>query len=220
MALVIDIETIRRELSEEEVANIRASIKPDSRMKDPVKIEADIDKKFGIKMDKLALDPFYNQIVAISARYHGAGTAVRFDKCTDREDNLISEFVAWVAQLKDAKHEIYPFVGVNIIGFDLPTIALHIAKFGIDPLGIDLMPSKYNRKRVIDLMTLFDGNWKSTDALADYFGIDTSDNPITGADVQECWDDGSHDLIARHCKEDVDTTWEIWHRVHKLVEVR
>jgi hypothetical protein len=220
MSLIIDIETIARSLSDEEIANIEASITPDSRMKDPVKIEADIAKKLTAKMDKLALDPFYNQIIAISAKHHGVGSPPRFDMINDIEDLLLESFIDYLVRLESAKIEIYPFVGCNLIGFDLPTIALHLCKHRIDPMGFDFTPSKYNRKRVVDLMTAFSDKYVGVEALANYFGIDTSMNLIDGSMVQGRWDNGDWKAILDHCSCDVDIEYEIYDRTHRILEVR
>jgi len=216
MALIIDIETVQRELSATEIEQIKAGIKPAGNIKDPVKIEADIEKKFTAKMSKLALDPLHNQIVAISGRLHTEPQTPipLFNLFDEAEDILLATFIDEVSLLADeVRGEIYPFVGANIIGFDLPTIALHLAKYQIDPQGLNFMPAKYNRKQVVDLML---GEWYSTNKLADFFGIDRSHNPITGAQVQKYWDKGDLKTIAEHCRIDVEVEYLIYDRLHKL----
>jgi len=224
MSLIIDIETIARPLREEEIAHIEATIKPPAN----IKLQSSIDKwmvekaplALQAKMDKLGLDPFYNQIIAISAKHHGVGSPPRFDMIDAIEDQVLESFIDYLVRLESAKIEIYPFVGCNLIGFDLPTIALHLCKHRIDPMGFDFTPSKYNRKRVVDLMTAFSDKYVGVEALANYFGIDTSMNLIDGSMVQGRWDNGDWESILDHCSCDVNIEHEIFDRTHRILEVR
>mgnify|MGYP003133070831 CR=1 FL=1 len=223
MALVVDIETVAISPTEEELVEIKAGIKPPANYKKQETIDKWMDEQAPLvladKIAKRSLDPFTNQIVAISAKYHGVSSAsmpILFNECTDREDNLLEEFV-WVIALKGSHYDPYPFVGVNIFGFDLPIIALHLAKHNIDPCGINFTPSKYDKSKVIDLMTFFDGKFRSVEALARFLSIDTSHNPISGAEVQEYWDRGDLETIGKHCAVDVEIEWNIYDRLHKII---
>jgi len=222
MSIIIDIETVRAELTDEELAGIRATIKPRSNLVDPAKIEADIEKKYQTFLDGMALDPFYNKIVCICARlynrqaeWHGQElVSVALPAQDETEEGMLTHFMALLRDCPAPKS--YPWVGVNVSNFDLPTIALHLAKYQIET-DIMLMPSRYNRHQVIDLMTIFGERWKSLNSLADYLGIDRPDDPINGSMVQECYDKDQIEKIAMHCQSDVQTTWHVYDRIYNLL---
>jgi hypothetical protein len=98
--------------------------------------------------------------------------------------------------------------------FDLPFLIVREAVHHMAPRFV-LPWGKYDRKRHINLMEVLggEGSLESWEIL--FLG---KKKEIQGSQIQELWDRGEHEIIRRHCLEDVQRTAEIWRLVRPVIE--
>jgi hypothetical protein len=113
--LILDLETLKSELAE-----TRAdawAFKPDSRIKDPEKIEANIaDQRTKLVRDA-ALNAGVATIAMVNMKVHGEYTLLTIEEMKHGERQLLDE--AW-SILEDAVASGLKIIGFNTSAFDLP----------------------------------------------------------------------------------------------------
>lgn len=110
--IIFDIETIPQD--EERLLTLAPNFEPDSRLKDPAKIEENIKKQKERYIERAALDWKTAQVVLI-----GVGDGEKFSPITGKESEVISSFLDIA---KSAIDNSVSIGGHNVKGFDLPML--------------------------------------------------------------------------------------------------
>ena len=209
MLFALDIETIPNPdkfdlLQEPEASKV---------LKDPAKIEADIEAKRIAQREKAALDPMFGRVAAVAFVGEIEEVAVIEDASDEAERFIIGRIMINLA-LDGAR-----IITFNGIGFDLPYIykralilGVHPATFGAPPLTH--WTQRYRNDYHYDLMQIWSG-WKS----GEYAKLDTVAKLVLGRGKVECdvtkiaemitTDEGRAD-VAEYCKQDTRLTWDLF----------
>lgn len=223
--MIVDVETAPRD----GIEHLLEPPAPDSRIKDPEKIAADIAKRTAERDEKLALDYNLNRIVAISwltpemqgePEVHVGAP----DNAVWQHNEIWGLEKLWKARAATSINFKQPtLIGFNIRNFDIPVLIQRTRLLGLPTPLLDY--SKYS-KEIVDLfeeLTFFQG-FKSSSAmrrrLKNYctlFGIPQPDD-CDGADVPKLIAEGQTDKVIEHCKADVLRTYEIAKRLGVIKE--
>jgi len=202
--VAFDLETI----ADPSVIPLLEPVEPDSRLKDPDKISADIAKKEKDQREKLGLDPLTNLICAFGWATPGESGCLML-KDEDSEADLLRQ--AWDLL---AKYDHY--ITFNGMQFDIRTLRLHSLRHSIIP-GVKFDMQRYRIGNQTDLRMIL-GDWnamargKLNFFLKLYFGEGKPED-IDGSMVQDYWDVGMHDLIAEYCEQDAKDTLRLYNHV-------
>lgn len=203
MELVLDIETAGA-LTPEMEAFLVDRIEVNKSLKDPEKIQADIENKKAVIIEKAALKATRGKIIALGLSIDDATTII-----TDEKTGLDT---LWAAFLMNPAHLI-TFNGLN---FDLPYCVQRSMMLGIKvPANVrPLFLSKYKDHHV-DLMQLYTcgvyGEYVSLKELCIAFGIEPPKGD--GADVPRLYAEDKIDEIVAHCRDDLRATKELYERM-------
>ena len=188
--LIIDIET---KPNADLVELFNNKIKPDSRLKDPVKIEASIEKQKAESVKKMSVDTDFSTVFCVGVH--------------DLEENKseVLKFEEFIKKLNEiAKTGLYKIVTFNGQDFDLPILLKQCIKNKLEvPAGLKDCQKRYSDKH-IDLMKLIGvyGKYKSLDMyLQIYLGIAKKE-----IDFETCTDQELKD----HCLEDIENTAKLY----------
>lgn len=191
-----------------------ANIKPDPRLKDPDKIEADLNKKTEEAIFEMALDNDYADIICVGV----------YDLHTNKKHIFTPvEFAKWLNGLEDVKkseglgrsktkrYQSYRMVTFNGRNFDLPILIKHGIRHGIEypyEWMVRLL-DKYKGTAHIDLMEKLSMVWGKNKSLDQYLQIycGVSKTPIDFKEATE-------DEIKAHCSEDLDNTKLLFEKVN------
>ena len=209
MLFALDIETIPNPdkfdlLPEPEASKV---------LKDPAKIEADIEAKRIAQREKAALDPLFGRVAAVAFVGEVDYVSVIAESTDDTERKIIAEIMHELGQ------ESARIITFNGIGFDLPYIykralilGVHPATFGAPPLTH--WTQRYRNDYHYDLMQIWSG-WKS----GEYAKLDTVAKLVLGRGKVECdvtkiaemiqTDEGRAD-VAKYCEQDTRLTWDLF----------
>lgn len=198
--IVVDIETCGLP----NAADFLEPVVPDSRLKDPEKIKADIAEKEQARLQKLALDWNVGRIAALGFWTEARGTQVYFGKTEQGEATALTMF--W----QEAQHRT--IVGFNVKGFDLRFLVQRSRYLGIVHPQLDF--GKYSRKGIEDLyltLTFGDGTYdqgcmrRTLKQFCRRFGIPVVDD-IDGKDIPALVEAGEWEKVAAHLTADVEST--------------
>jgi predicted PolB exonuclease-like 3'-5' exonuclease len=211
--IAIDLETI----ADPSMLSILPEVTPAGNLKDPAKIEADIEKKKKAQISGMGLSPMTNMICC-AGWWDSAGKsgAVMLDAATgEAEKNLLLEF--W-----DLLSGYDHFVTFNGRSFDLRCMLLHGISCGIRP-SVNIDHGRYNKagSNHTDLRPILAGEDKFAPGKLDFFckkflGDQTEDHKtedIDGALVQGYWDMGLIDEIRDYCIQDCNLTYRLFEKV-------
>lgn len=207
--IAIDIETAA-DLS---VVGMLPPVRPDSRLKDPAKIEADIADKQAEQVAKMPLKPFYGRICTISAVNDDQATVASIRDMSDgSEASLISDYVN-LLRLHSNNH--MHLVTWNGMGFDLPYIYQRAMILGVD-MGAPLSywSKRYTYSPHCDLMQAFTG-WSGHMSLAEAAKRLLSADKVEVEDIagnHKRIEAGEFDLLNARCLSDARLTWQLYKR--------
>lgn len=210
MNFYLDIETAPEDhaLIQDLINNIKDNIKPDPRAKDAAVSRLD---KFEKLMDEAALLPLLNRIVAIS---YTVDTTEAHCIYSTNEKELVSQFMEVVREQLITLKDTFCLVTFNGHSFDLPVLRCKLAKYLIDPMGINWNPGKYAFDFHFDVrnaLTNFDQYGRGTlEQWAMYFKVPVDYKGISGKDVPLLFENGKFDEIAEKGKTDI----EILRKIH------
>lgn len=190
-----------------------SNIKPDPRLKDPDKIEADLNKKTEEAIYEMALDSDYSDIICVGV----------YDLYTNKKHIFTpQEFATWLTDLEDVieedmgrsktkRYQSYRVATFNGRNFDLPILIKHGIRNGI-AYPYEYMVQwcdKYKGTAHIDLMEKLSMVWGKNKSLDQYLQIycGVAKTPI---DFKEA----SEDEIKKHCSEDLDNTKLLFEKVN------
>lgn len=205
--LVFDIETIRNPA----MIDMLPEPKADTRLRDPIKIAADIAKKKESQIELMGLDPTQNLICTIGMLDLGetTPTILTLNPETLNEKELLEWF--W-----EACQGYGQFITFNGMNFDIPTIKFHSMVHQV-PMTVKFSEVRYRINNHVDVRMIL-GNWdKHAKGTQDYFckillGEGKPDG-IDGSMVQELWDKGEYHQIADYCADDVEKLAELYKRM-------
>lgn len=165
----------------------RENIKPAGNLKDPEKIQADIEDKLNGIKKSMSLDHDYNEIICIGVRMKGESKTFR----------TVKEFAEWYNPIYDPRDT---FIGYNLKSFDLPTLIKSGLREKVDlPYRfLFSLTKKYKVDNCIDLQEIVNFNqpWKSLDLLLQiYFGIAKKPINFETASDQEIIEHNLDDLV-------------------------
>lgn len=195
--LIYDIETYKSDRAEEYWQG--KDVKPDARLKDPEKIEADIAKKREQGLERSALSPITGRITMVGTSYNGNLKAF-----TDPDERKLLEDLDIYVSGKN----IDEFVGKNNRDFDLPYLRLrHMVNNLRMPTW--LLPNQRHR----DIKDLFGRNMGTYGpSLADLeFALDIRrDGEKDALQALTWWEEGDLESLERYCLQDVSSTESIY----------
>lgn len=205
--IVVDIESCGLD----NAAVFLEPVTPDSRLKDPDKIAADIEAKTAARLEKLALDWNVGRIVAIGTWTEATGT--RAFACPSDVDEAVALEEFWQC----AKQRT--IVGFKVRGFDLRFMVQRSRYLGIAYPDLDL--GKYAKRGIEDLFSLLtfnDGLYdqgcmrRTLKAFCRRFAIPVPDE-IAGKDIPALVAAGEWDSVMAHVRADVELTLALARRL-------
>lgn len=209
---VLDIETIGLPEAKEWVDPLKAP----SNYKDPLKIDAYIKEAEAERVERFALDPDCNRIVALGWHDLGEGAPlVRVCKTEDEERKALTEY--WASYAK----RFTKIVGYNSTRFDLPVLVMRSIYLSVPHPPMVIAPAwKSPHVDVWDWLSLGGArrDVKSLRFYAKRFGIPIYDD-ISGKDVAAMVAAGEWEKVANHCLFDLDLLRAIAERIGVLEPV-
>ena len=185
---------------------------PDPERVDPPKNYKDAEKIAAYKAEKAeevwrkgSLSPLRGRILVVGIAVDSAAPVTLYD---EDEGELLAQLDRGLARYPDAA--VVTYNGSFRGGFDLPYIARRAIAHRLPRLCRrmtgDLRRKPWER-RYLDLREAWAlGSYSpegKLDDVADLFGIDRDDNPISGADVLDRYLAGDIEAIRSHCAADV-----------------
>ncbi len=208
--VAFDLETIA---DKRMIANLPEP-KADSRIKDPVKIAANIEEKRKKQIADMGLSPMYNMICCAGwADGEKSGTITLEEESPEAEKKLLEEF--WEI-LNNYDH----FVTFNGRSFDVRCLLLHGMEYGIYP-AVNIDRGKYNKagSNHTDLRLVLSGDDPfakgQLDTYAKKYLGDQKTEGIDGAMVQDYWEMGLKEDIANYCEKDCQLTMGLYQMADK-----
>ena len=178
---------------------LRERVKPNSRLKDPAKIEADIEKK----MADGALSAYTGQVLLVGIK---SGRATHF--LEGREQTILESFWACLRG-----HFHHPWVGFNTHRFDLPFLVRRSMVYGI-PIPHTYSAVRYWPSNQIDLMAYWQCGDRhemiGMDRLARFLGLEgkKGDGALFHKLIRE-----NKAKALEYVQGDLDCTERIWRRI-------
>jgi len=203
-----DLETI----ADKSAIPLLPPVEADSRLKDPAKIKASIEKKEADRLSKLGLDPATARICCFG--WHDGKNShhiILEDETPKAEKKLLQQ--TWEV-LAEGDH----FVTYNGIGFDVPMLLMRSLINRVRP-AVKISTKKYVIANHTDVRMVL-ANWDSyAKGTLDFYSRlllgKTSKEEFDGSDVQMMWDMELFDEIAKYCEADCKCTFEIYELLTK-----
>jgi predicted PolB exonuclease-like 3'-5' exonuclease len=209
--ITIDIETIPSQVMAVR-EYLAKDITPDSRLKDPAKIEADIEKKKEAAFDKAGLHGWSNHIVCLGVKVDDHPAVTFHSESFEDERKIIIQFFDYITENCGAYS--HTWIGHNIIGFDLKILRQRCMILGIKwPVMFEHPFNDKWGEAVYDTQIKWTGDKReyiSLEKLCIAFGIESPKSDMTGADVYKYWKAGRIKEIADYCKQDVEATYALY----------
>jgi len=206
--IVIDIETLPCS-NPEQIAYLLDSVKADSRLKDPAKIEADIAEKRAECIDKTGLDGSFGQIFMVSVSEVGSDDIQTIHgDCEDYVLNTLMDTLRVMTTIDTYTPQRPVIIGHNI-GWDLRFIAQRCAVNGV---RVDRRLIPFDAKpwdgHYIDTMTAWAGvgNRINLDRLCHALGVESPKGEMDGSMVAKFYADGRIEEIIKYNRADVTAT--------------
>jgi len=200
--LVFDLETIPNR----SLIPFLPEVKPAKNLKDPVKIQADIDKKLDTQIKEMNLTPALNIICsACGVDLEGTEFAINLEN-EESEKELLLEF--WHFASKYDK-----FVTFGGRNFDCRCLLLHGMRHGVRP-PIEIDASTYNGGNHYDMRQVLSGSSQFAKGNLEFYAQiylkKGKKKGIDGSLVESYWDLGEFDMIEKYCLDDCQLTKELF----------
>lgn len=166
--IIFDIETRPNPVFREDpefIIALRDEIEPDGRLKDPVKIAANIDEKFLKVINEMALSASTGVVAAIGWCYLEGGKPTTPEILIDLDNE--EEILRLFAEVLNEHSPGYKLGGFNIREFDIPWL---ITRFAVHMIGVSRFPFPRDWNRVFELRDLL-GKKGSLDTWLRAFGL-------------------------------------------------
>jgi len=203
--VALDIETIPNN----DAIQFLPEPEPAKNLKDPEKIEADLEKKRRAQLGKMALDALYGKICCISITNGEAKKSF----CLENEKELLVFFFDFM------RENIVRLVTFNGYGFDLPFIYRRAAILGITPAySLGHWGTRYSKEKHIDVMQVF-GNYK------DYYSLDSMSSIFFGIKKIDLdyklfpelmQTEAGRAQIVEYCEHDTELTWMLFEAIQNV----
>ena len=217
MIFALDIETIPNPATFEFLPEPECT---DSRIKDPVKITAHIEKKRLALRDKAGLDPLTGRVCAIGYVGVKDGKEIEhvdvIDASTDEAETIIIQ--AAMTMLGKPESRIVTWNG---IGFDLPYIYKRAMILGVNPANFGAPPlsawtKRYSNELHYDLMMIW-GAWKDFTKLDTVAGLVMHDHKIEidfTTFVDLILTEAGRVKLGEYCLQDTRLTWWLFGKMN------
>lgn len=219
-ALVIDIETINC-TNPDHLAYLQNSVKPDSRLKDPEKVAADIAAKQAEVQSKTGLSGDFGMICVIGANLIsddvGLGV-IQFHapeslSPLEVEAKALRNFMTWMANTYTTSSP--EIVGHNLL-WDLRFIAKRCVVHGIS-IHPALIHALTRRDSGVDTMTAWAG-WGERvklETICVALGIPSPKGEMDGSMVNEYWTTGRRADVLHYNEQDLIATGRVFSAMRK-----
>ena len=216
--IIADIETLRC-TDEGQIKYLVDSVKPDSRLKDPAKVAADIEEKQKAVIEKSGLDGGFGMLALVGMLTQGI--ALRFanhEGTLQGERKMLGDF--WEHVNSNLMQKSAPVIVGHNIKWDLRFIAQRSAVHGIfvnrEFLGLN---ERYSN-RIICTMEAWAGwgNTISLDRLCHALGVESPKRDIDGSQVHDLWMSGAdgRDRVMDYNYYDLVATRECYERLRMV----
>lgn len=200
---VWDLETIR----DKSKINILPEPKPKESIVDPKKIEADIKKKKEKMIAEMALNPATARICCFGWSNSKGPHAMMLEEDTDAAEKKLLKAI-WKEL---GKHD--HFVTFNGIGYDVPVLKMRSLLHCIVP-SVNVSTKRYVIQNHTDVRMIL-ANWDSyakggLDFYCKLLLGKGAKEEWSGDMVQDMWDMGLYDDIAKYCKQDCENTLDLY----------
>lgn len=200
-----DLETI----ADKSVIPLLPPVEPDTRLKDPIKIKANIEKKEADRIAKLGLDPVTARIACFGWFDGEQGKSYHYileAETAEAEKALLQK--AWDI-LALAQH----FVTFNGNGFDVPMLLMRSLVNRVRP-SVQISTKKYTIQNHTDVRAIL-GNWDNyAKGTLDFYSRlllgKSSKDEFDGSQVQDLWDMELFDDIGKYAEGDCEATFQIY----------
>jgi DNA polymerase elongation subunit (family B) len=211
--IAVDIETI----ANKDVINLLPEPKPAGNLKDPVKIQADIEVKRQSQINKMGLSAWTGRICYFGAAYRdNDGTMIKngialSSESNESESDLIKKITANISKL-EVKHGQLLFTTFNGNDFDIPFFKGRCLSLQQkDELKIST--AKYSISNHLDVKAVLSNYKPYEPGTLDFFSQlllgKTKTEGLDGSMVQGMWDNGEIVAIGEYCKDDCGLTLEL-----------
>jgi predicted PolB exonuclease-like 3'-5' exonuclease len=180
------------------------------------------EKELNVPLDqyepyrKLSFDGCSNHIISIGVYVNGEEKhfTVQNGDAIEGEKEVMNGFFTFIREFpRSNPHDVFKFVGHNIVGFDLKIIKQRSMILGILPPAVLPFDTKPWDKNPYDTMVQWDGkNYVSMDKLAKAFGL-TGKGEVDGSMVYDMFLDGKFAEIGEYCADDAHKAFEIYQRM-------
>lgn len=198
----------------ETIANTRAiewigqrPFKAASNIKDPKKIEANIEAKRNLAKEKAALKWWTGQVVCITAI--SDSTAEEFRMTTEDEPSLLKAFSEFLTSERDVDDQSI-LIGKRSHDFDSPYLTGRYMANNIS------LPSEFKKRRpIMDIEHIWSMSRSGSQigSLAEIaFGLDIDGKLADGGDVAKMWLDDAFKSIEDYCFQDTSIVREVYRR--------
>lgn len=208
--ILFDIET-RDGLRDNPALMERAEegLRPDARLKDPAKVQADLDKKRAELVERSPLDYRWGRIVCITARAFSRkvedeeyGRFQHTDLDPEREKKLLTSFGEWCQTMSDGSLK---WAGFNVRDFDIPFMVARLVRHDEAIYGFPVKGRDW--RRVIDLRDFLPkGSQRSL-----LFSLDCGDKESGASSL-----DLSAEDLSRYASEEMDGMSELFARILRI----
>jgi 3'-5' exonuclease len=173
-----------------------------------VKIDEIARNEIVVDIETTGLLPWFgDRVTCICARDSNGDT---FSYAGDDEHKIVSKFFNWIIKMK--KSCLITFNGKH---FDIPFIMTRFTMLNrfclFDEKSIMLNWQHIDLHQELKKLT---GKRISLDTVAKLMGCDSKSGK--GKDAIELWRQGRFDELKAYCMQDVEVTWQVYHKYKKL----
>lgn len=206
--LILDIESLPCE-DEKKIAYLVGSVTPDSRLKDPEKIAADIEQKKAEAVGKTGLDGSFGRILCASVADAEGGEIITLSSPVVDETCVLTGLLKVISEMcsRESHTPTTPVIVGHNIGWDLRFIAQRCVINGVK-LNKKFLPFDAKPWEMADTMTMWagTGNRISLDRLCVALGVESPKGDLDGSKVAEYFAAGRLDEILAYNRADAEAT--------------
>lgn len=208
--VVFDIETVAKEVSEEDEARFLDEWSAPGNWKDEDKIAA----KRARDLKKWKKDRQFEvggaRPISVAFGEIGHGSAITID-CEAGDDE--AKLAAWAGEWLNSLDCPFKFIGFNSGQFDIPILLSLLAKHGVT------LNYKLGKWDSVDLLYFPLGRRGSLKTWCSVLGIEQADPTMHGGKVSELYEAGEWDKIKTYNKDDVRITAELYIKLSKIFNI-
>jgi hypothetical protein len=202
--LIFNVETIGDESTPPELFPSMDDFDAPSTYKDPVKIVEYKQREMAKAIAKMSLSPLTARIVCASFKTSDVPEILTFTAMNRENEHKLLENVAKMFSLYETK----TMVGFNSKSFDIPMIAISLARHGIKvPFDFRVAINKYDSYLHIDLYQILTNFEMKRGKLSDWCARFSLPAPFGNGGMVDGWyRDKDESSIVRHCQSNIIST--------------